>query len=358
MVKEHPILFSGPMVRAILGNRKSQTRRVIKPQPDAVYSLTGDRICAIHNNYEQQINIEKDSSEPEQRLSGRERRKDLFEDALCWLWEKGIRGLVSVNWPQQWAGIPMCFFVPRQREGDKIDSSFDLHGFSRDAKPFNVADKASRRESAEQQAREFDMGNPIRELARQENARTGNRWRETPDVQIIRRGTGTYSVRYSKRVLFPKTDSENLGDVTICYFRNLPWTINTRLWVREAWKAEDNSASALEPIGEGNPPTLLYRADGELLGVKWKSSRFMPKWAARLWLRVTNVRVERVQEINRENALAEGCKSFEDDIGIYDERVAFCQLWDSINAKRGYGWESNCWVWIVEFERYEKKASR
>jgi len=388
-MKERPILFDGPMVRAILDGQKTQTRRVIKPQPDLLYRLTDDRICAIHNNHEQQINIEKDSNQSEQRLQSRERWKDLFQDALCWLREKEIRGLVSVNWPQQWPGIPMCFFVPQQQEGDKINSSFSLHGFSRNAESFNIADKAPRRESAKQQTREFDMGNPIRELARQENARTGNKWRETPDVQIIRRGAGTYSIRYSKRVLFSKTNSENLGDVTICYFRNLPWNINTILYVRETWGIIGSTC-----VGNGtqreffSAPQLLkytneywksvvkYKASGDPC-VQWWPSIHMPKWAARLWLRITNVRVERVQDISIKDVFNEGIQIpvnngkpllrltgnknnppptdyLQEDYTSDDFiRAYFASLWDSLNAKRGHYWKSNPWVWCISFERID-----
>ena len=86
----------------------------------------------------------------------------------------------------------------------------------------------------------------------------------------------------------------------------------------------------------------------------------MPKWAARIWLKVKDVRVERVQDISEDDARAEGCITFSDKIGdgkfddVYEfdltARDAFVELWDSINAKRGYGWGINPWVWAIEFE--------
>ena len=97
-----------------------------------------------------------------------------------------------------------------------------------------------------------------------------------------------------------------------------------------------------------------------------KPSIYMPKWAARLWLRVTGVRVERVQDITEADAKAEGC---EDSGGLvsgpmdppeYDGCPAsweFGALWDSINAKRGYGWDTNPWVWVVSYEKEKHDAN-
>lgn len=73
----------------------------------------------------------------------------------------------------------------------------------------------------------------------------------------------------------------------------------------------------------------------------------MPRWASRITLGVVDVRVERLQEITTEDALAEGIAKHEQ----WTPRVQFSELWDSINAKRGYGWDSNPWVWVVEFQR-------
>jgi hypothetical protein len=70
----------------------------------------------------------------------------------------------------------------------------------------------------------------------------------------------------------------------------------------------------------------------------------MPRWASRITLRVTRVGVERLQSISEEDARAEGVEPY----GHIFER-----LWDSINAKRGYGWDVNPWVWVVSFEVME-----
>jgi hypothetical protein len=80
-------------------------------------------------------------------------------------------------------------------------------------------------------------------------------------------------------------------------------------------------------------------------GVKWRPSIHMPKRAARLWLEITDVRVERVQDISEKDAVAEGVGCFGCDTIQWFE-----DLWDSINAKRGYSWDSNPWVFVICFE--------
>jgi hypothetical protein len=89
----------------------------------------------------------------------------------------------------------------------------------------------------------------------------------------------------------------------------------------------------------------------------------MPREAARLFLEVKDVRVERLQDITNSDALAEGMSSWlgnsfdmnihaEFDIQKGKNAIAiFSHLWDTLNAKRGYGWHSNPWVWVIEFER-------
>jgi hypothetical protein len=86
----------------------------------------------------------------------------------------------------------------------------------------------------------------------------------------------------------------------------------------------------------------------------------MPRWASRITLEVASVRVERVQEIRCSGLLAEGVCLSDDAIAylrggmMTDGAVeAFADRWDAINAKRGYGWDANPWVWVYEFRRVE-----
>lgn len=119
-----------------------------------------------------------------------------------------------------------------------------------------------------------------------------------------------------------------------------------RLWVRETWM---NSGRM--------DPRVFYRADPESgrLGERyqWKPSIHMKRVDSRITLEVTGVRVERVQEISPEDAIAEGAMHPEASPAGLSARRVFGELWNSINAKRGFGWDVNPWVWVVEFKRID-----
>ncbi len=131
-------------------------------------------------------------------------------------------------------------------------------------------------------------------------------------------------------------------------------------------------------------PRVVYRATNDgpdaWVSPRWTPSIFMPRRFSRLTLHVSTVRVERVQDISEENAKAEGvpqnwCGELsgwsaekhgylgtvdtgEDNGGeayYRTAREAFAELWDSINAKRGYSYESNPWVWVIEWDRVWEK---
>lgn len=140
-----------------------------------------------------------------------------------------------------------------------------------------------------------------------------------------------------------------------------------RLWVRETWycdhfevmrgpylKPDDLNVS--EAIDDG---TLVYAADGltpyEADQPIWKPSIHMPRWASRILLEITDVRVERLQDISEEQALAEGIAKTQDG-GYHVESGkhyfaspvdSFASLWSSV----GGDWDANPWVWVVEFKR-------
>lgn len=137
-----------------------------------------------------------------------------------------------------------------------------------------------------------------------------------------------------------------------------------QLWVRETWRED-----AIQY--EHAKTQISYKADSQLLingkplNFKWKPSIHMPKWASRITLEITDIRVERVQEITEDDSKAEGIidggcgncgnSSFPNPCGcsnpepLYQD--AFIYLWNSINEKRGYGWDKNPWVWVVSFKR-------
>jgi hypothetical protein len=116
------------------------------------------------------------------------------------------------------------------------------------------------------------------------------------------------------------------------------------IWVRETWSKKDGH--------------YFYKAghelliDSEPLIKRWRPSIYMPREAARIFLRVTNVRVERLQEITEKDAKAEGVIT-NDAVKVSSYVYWFEMLWDDLNKKRGYGWETNPWVWVYELERVE-----
>jgi hypothetical protein len=126
------------------------------------------------------------------------------------------------------------------------------------------------------------------------------------------------------------------------------------LWVRETWAKEDCGDDGARVVYRADRAARWHDdADGELFYLdsnyepsRWRPSSHMPRWASRLTLEVTDVRVERLKSISEEDALAEGCDP-------NDQRMrpsaAFRKLWDSIHGKRA-PWDSNPWVWAVSFK--------
>ena len=135
------------------------------------------------------------------------------------------------------------------------------------------------------------------------------------------------------------------------------------LWVREAWAhgytcagefpcvfyRADDGCRLRVPDGTEEAGSVASRPPGD---VRWKPSIHMFRRDSRLTLRITDVRLERVQEISEADAKAEGATF---GAGSKEElavgcRIGFAALWDTINSGRGFGWNTNPWVWVVEFE--------
>lgn len=129
-------------------------------------------------------------------------------------------------------------------------------------------------------------------------------------------------------------------------FFKLPCEPGDILYVRETWKKAPNGYYYYEDWQRNDIADIT----------KWKPSIHMPKEAARIWLKVMNVRVERLQEITEVQAQAEGCNSGL-LTGACTARGQFEDLWNSTVKKSDidrYGWDANPWVWVIEFERCEK----
>lgn len=172
-------------------------------------------------------------------------------------------------------------------------------------------------------------------------------------------GFVTYSVPKGDegKAAFGRGSLEDIGSANIDEYVRLPYKVGDILYVRETWK------KYTKRIGKGENCRIAefygYKADEDKRGNpsefyegNWKPSIHMPKEAARIFLRVTNVRVERLQQIEHEDVLKEGLKA------SYDGWVSeWKNLWDSTIKKFDwykYGFDANPWVWVIEFERIEK----
>lgn len=116
-----------------------------------------------------------------------------------------------------------------------------------------------------------------------------------------------------------------------------------RLWVRETFTDE---AGGIWPyLGDH----IYYRADPlQPMCERWTPSILMPRWASRITLEITGVRVERLQDISEADAKSEGAEPAECCHAHYH---GFSKLWESINGKGS--WDVNPWVWVINFERVQ-----
>lgn len=176
----------------------------------------------------------------------------------------------------------------------------------------------------------------------------------TEMVRAIQGGTKTVT----RRVAFPNADlhefkhkdypngwwyrgrvAKSWDSIVHCIEREKPckYKIGDILYVRETW---------CKGKFLGEEERYYYRADNKIPHCEWHPSIHMPKEAARIFLRVTGVRVERLQDIDDDGIVAEGL-----EIGAF-----FDELWDSTVKKSDldkYGWNADPWVWVIEFERVE-----
>lgn len=170
-------------------------------------------------------------------------------------------------------------------------------------------------------------------------------------VRAILAGTKTQT----RRVVKPQPDERSKYPVTEMWFRDIQCRygkVGDRLWVREKFSIS------------GNGYFYSDESDGTVK-VAWSSPIYMPRKASRITLEITNVRVERLQEISETDAKAEGvivteghinCERLFSELRPDLEKIsaaqqAFSDGWDKLNAKRGFSWERNPWVWVIEFKK-------
>jgi hypothetical protein len=209
-----------------------------------------------------------------------------------------------------------------------------------------------------------------------------------PMVRAILEGSKTQT----RRIIKPKKGGEIVGvggpgiameKLSDCEFSTVVSPFGQpgdRLWVRETWQGplideELEDEFRQSPDFFKKPAFCAYRstdtldainADGEELG--WRPSIHIPRWASRINLEITGVRVERLQDISEEDACAEGVErmSAMQGCGLYRNYLdaltgyirpddSFSSLWKSINGPGSWG--ANPWVWVIEFKRAGRKEA-
>lgn len=183
-----------------------------------------------------------------------------------------------------------------------------------------------------------------------------------PDMEFYNADKRTYAVHNF-------ADKKHTEQLSIAE-RTCPICPGDILYVRETW--ERFECWKCEGDERGNCPKepkksvlyktcgcYMYRATDEIYGdAKWHPSIHMPKEAARIWLKVTDVKVERLQNIDGKGCVKEGIEEEPlKHVGEDFVKGMFHDLWDSTINKSDidrYGWDANPYVWVIEFERCEK----
>lgn len=180
----------------------------------------------------------------------------------------------------------------------------------------------------------------------------------TEMVRAILDGRKTCTRRVVK---LPKNMSgrpvEKSGDIGFMYLGGIkrpPYQQGDILYVRETW---------CKGSWMNETERYYYKADDNDFHCVWHPSIHMPKEAARIWLKVRDVRVERLQDITEDGAKAEGANWKNGKNVGWEEKMRhtaierFAEIWESTVKKSDldrYGWNANPWVWVIEFERCEK----
>ena len=158
--------------------------------------------------------------------------------------------------------------------------------------------------------------------------------------------------------------AKGFSKIVICPYGN----IGDLLWVRETWQKIEGDR-------------IIYKAEPIIWGGKWKPSIYMPKSAARRWLKITDIRLERLHDISEEDAIKEGIRvPVSDDASVWFAigkensaiqflpnkvfwgeikptqfellKAFFAELWCDINGRDS--WDANPWVWVITFEKYDR----
>ncbi|HGY1504931.1 morphogenetic protein [Klebsiella pneumoniae] len=182
-----------------------------------------------------------------------------------------------------------------------------------------------------------------------------------PEATLSGSLSGKWLSRPLNGLLLPKIE-----DIAIhCPFG----VVGDRIWVRETFQGplfdyDLMDSYCKDPTPFEKPEFCVYKADGvpapefydadDELHCCWRPSIHMPRWACRILLEITNVRVERLKSISDGDAIREGCSTADMMSGDCVADV-FARLWASIYGSDS--WNANPWVWVIEFKRVEGGAA-
>lgn len=180
----------------------------------------------------------------------------------------------------------------------------------------------------------------------------------TPMVQAILEGRKSQTRRILKHQPITKVSKWVRENGDVMWYYGAEHTLNCTvacpygkpgdiLWVRESFF--DCSAFKHAPLFSEVEGNIIYKADTDFIGChKWKPSIHMPRTAARIFLQIENIRVERLKYITEDGARKEGMTMAGSQHSFV--RAEFQTLWNKLNGKRA-PWKSNPWVWVIEFAR-------
>ncbi len=385
-MKELPITFKPDMIQAIHEGRKTVTRRIINENGLLTVILNDNGCYVINSEFKNfkngKLNFETNTNIGLQRLHGWERWKNLFEQEIQEMWRQKKRGILSFKRMSNRKGwIFRCDIILFKEKNIKIYPPFSLHVLPRNSYRKVDSNKTSGRKPSKQQTGESLLGDSKRELGRSKSSRELDKRRESSNVKTIRQGKGTYSVGSKKWDSITKAYCKDVGDVTIKYKYDLQKVNLIRLWVKEPFKI----------IGWGHGAWVIFYKDGaqkEIFGNLFKgknldqewiekldkrkklgtansfiSSQFCPANAARLWMEVTDVWAECLQDITEKECIREGIEVkdgvlFKDYLNkntwFINPRDSFKSLWNSIHTDPKHQWDANPWDWRYGIKRIEK----